>query len=103
MKATARAHANIALVKYWGKRDAALNLPATGSLSLTVAALTTTATVEFTGRGGVFDFLREYNLTLAQALEVSDRLPVWAEFSIYEGGQFGRVAQRSRPQRAPRP
>lgn len=41
--ATARACANIALVKYWGKRDAALNLPAAGSLSLTLAALTTTA------------------------------------------------------------
>lgn len=34
--ATAIAHPNIALVKYWGKRDAALNLPATGSLSLTL-------------------------------------------------------------------
>jgi diphosphomevalonate decarboxylase len=45
--ATARAHANIALVKYWGKRDAALNLPAEGSLSLTLGALTTTATVRF--------------------------------------------------------
>ncbi len=46
--ATARAHANIALVKYWGKRDRALNLPATGSLSLTVASLSTTTTVTFT-------------------------------------------------------
>lgn len=46
MNVTARAHANIALVKYWGKRDATLNLPAAGSLSLTLAALTTTATVE---------------------------------------------------------
>jgi len=43
---SARAHANIALVKYWGKRDAALNLPAAGSLSLTLAGLTTTATAE---------------------------------------------------------
>jgi diphosphomevalonate decarboxylase len=42
---TATAHANIALVKYWGKRDAALNLPAAGSLSLTLDALTTTTTV----------------------------------------------------------
>ena len=45
--ACARAHANIALVKYWGKRDRALNLPARGSLSLTLAALTTTTTVRF--------------------------------------------------------
>ncbi len=44
---TARACANIALVKYWGKRDAALNLPATGSLSLTLAALATQTTVVF--------------------------------------------------------
>ena len=36
---TARAGTNIALVKYWGKRDAALNLPAAGSLSLTLAEL----------------------------------------------------------------
>ena len=45
--ATARACANIALVKYWGKRDAALNLPAAGSLSLTLDALTTVTTVRF--------------------------------------------------------
>lgn len=44
---TARACANIALVKYWGKRDAALNLPATGSLSLTLEALSTETTVAF--------------------------------------------------------
>jgi diphosphomevalonate decarboxylase len=44
---TARACANIALVKYWGKRDGALNLPAAGSLSLTLAALVTETTVAF--------------------------------------------------------
>jgi len=44
---TARACANIALVKYWGKRDARLNLPAAGSLSLTLDALITTTRVAF--------------------------------------------------------
>jgi diphosphomevalonate decarboxylase len=44
---TARACANIALVKYWGKRDALQNLPATGSLSLTLAGLVTETTVQF--------------------------------------------------------
>ena len=34
--ARATAHPNIALVKYWGKRNADLVLPATGSLSLTL-------------------------------------------------------------------
>ncbi|MBX3181254.1 MAG: diphosphomevalonate decarboxylase [Polyangiaceae bacterium] len=35
------AHANIALIKYWGKADRALNLPAVPSLSLTLAGLRT--------------------------------------------------------------
>ena len=45
---TAWAHTNIALVKYWGKRDGAtpgLNLPATGSLSMTLDGFGTTTTV----------------------------------------------------------
>lgn len=52
------------------------------------------ATVEFTGRGGVFDFMREYNLSLDDALLVSDHLPVWAEFSVFEGGRPPEVAGR---------
>ncbi len=47
MRAVARANTNIALVKYWGKRDAALNLPAVGSLSLTLEGLSTRTTVVF--------------------------------------------------------
>lgn len=46
--ATATAHSNIALVKYWGKRagaDPALNLPAVGSLSMTLEGLRTVTTV----------------------------------------------------------
>jgi diphosphomevalonate decarboxylase len=45
---TATAHSNIALVKYWGKRDETLNLPAAGSLSMGLGALTTTTTVRRT-------------------------------------------------------
>ena len=39
MKATVRARANIALIKYWGKADVALNVPAVGSLSITLDSL----------------------------------------------------------------
>jgi diphosphomevalonate decarboxylase len=46
VKATATAHANIALVKYWGKRDDALVLPQAGSLSVALDRLRTTTTVE---------------------------------------------------------
>ena len=49
------------------------------------------ATDEFNGRAGVFDFLRQYNLSIEQAHQVSDHLPVWAEFYANEGGQPGRV------------
>jgi diphosphomevalonate decarboxylase len=45
--AAARAHSNIALIKYWGKRDTALNLPAVGSISVTLDALLTQTTVSF--------------------------------------------------------
>lgn len=47
MKATAIAHPNIALVKYWGKRNIEYNLPATGSLSMTLGGLETRTTVTF--------------------------------------------------------
>jgi endonuclease/exonuclease/phosphatase family metal-dependent hydrolase len=50
------------------------------------------ATVEFTGRAGVYDFMREFNLSQDEAVEISDHIPVWAEFSLYEGGVPGRVA-----------
>lgn len=50
-----------------------------------------TATREFTGRYGVTDLIREFNLTANEALEVSDHLPIWAEFSVYEGGQAGLI------------
>ena len=43
--ATAVAHPNIALVKYWGKQSGSGNLPATPSVSITVAGLTTTTRV----------------------------------------------------------
>mgnify|MGYP000403933906 CR=1 FL=1 len=47
MQATARAQPNIALVKYWGKRDSDRNLPAVDSLSLTLADLHTDMQVRF--------------------------------------------------------
>ncbi|KAB1645265.1 diphosphomevalonate decarboxylase [Gulosibacter chungangensis] len=47
-KATARAYPNIALVKYWGKRDSTLMLPLTGSMSMTLDDFPTTTTVERT-------------------------------------------------------
>ncbi len=47
MKASAIANSNIALVKYWGKRDKKLMLPNNGSISMTVDGMSTHTTVEF--------------------------------------------------------
>ena len=52
------------------------------------------ATDEFTGRSGVFDFMKQMNLTLNEAMSISDHMPVWAEFSVFEAGRPRRVAQQ---------
>ena len=52
----------------------------------------TRATMEFTGRAGVFDFGRQFELTDQQALLISDHFPVWAEFSVFEGGAATQMA-----------
>ncbi len=44
LRATARAHANIAIAKYWGKRDEELNLPLFDSVAFNVSDLTTETT-----------------------------------------------------------
>ena len=77
-----------------------VHLPTTtdGKLSSDNLVFQKTPTTEFTGRSGVLDFLREYNLSIDQALEVSDHLPVWAEFSLFEGGEPGRVAMSKNEQ-----
>jgi deoxyribonuclease-1-like protein len=53
------------------------------------------ATGEFTGRVEVVDMIREYHLTQPQVLEISEHLPVWAEFSVYEGGEAGHALQNA--------
>lgn len=46
-KATARAHPNIAFIKYWGNSDHQLRLPANSSLSMNLDRLHTTTTVQW--------------------------------------------------------
>ncbi len=57
------------------------------------------ATVEFTKRGGVFDFMKHYNLRLANAQRISTHLPVWAEFNLQEGNASPIVAHRPKTPR----
>jgi diphosphomevalonate decarboxylase len=50
MQATAIAHPNVALIKYWGKASVGPNQPAVGSLSLTLGELETRTTVSFSAK-----------------------------------------------------
>lgn len=69
--AVAQAHPNIALVKYWGKRDAALNLPAVGSLSITLDGLSTRTRVRFVPAAGADRVVLNGRTDAAEAQRVS--------------------------------
>jgi len=53
------------------------------------------ATQEYTGRWGVYDLERNLGLSRDQALQVSDHLPVWAEFRVWEARQPTHPTVRS--------
>lgn len=52
-----------------------------------------TTTTEYQNSGGVMNLMSEFQLTEEAALKVSDHMPVWAAFSIHEGGT-PRVARQ---------
>ncbi len=51
------------------------------------------ATTEFSGRAGVYDMQSVFGLPQNVALEVSDHMPVWAEFSMWEQSGGAAMAQ----------
>lgn len=55
------------------------------------------STVEYTGQSGVWNLMTAFGLTQEQALEVSDHFPVWAIFSIYEGGRQPLATRPAQP------
>jgi len=57
MKATAIANSNIALTKYWGKRNSKLMLPQNGSISMNCEGMRTRTTVEFHKKYGLDEFV----------------------------------------------
>lgn len=50
------------------------------------------ATTEFTGRAGVVDLMRELDMPNQQMATICAHLPVWAEFSSFEGGAVAEIA-----------
>ncbi|HXD61440.1 MAG TPA: diphosphomevalonate decarboxylase [Lacisediminihabitans sp.] len=88
--AAARAHSNIALIKYWGKRDAALNIPAVGSISVTLDALSTETTVSFD------DSLASDELLLAGAPADATRVSRFLDLVREQAGTSARARVESR-------
>jgi diphosphomevalonate decarboxylase len=73
-QATARAHPNIAFIKYWGNKDNAFRIPANGSISMNLDGLETRTTVRF------------------EAGLPADRIEI--NGTIAEGKAAGRVVER---------
>ncbi|PKL76024.1 MAG: diphosphomevalonate decarboxylase [Candidatus Melainabacteria bacterium HGW-Melainabacteria-1] len=78
-----RAHSNIALIKYWGKRSEPLRLPCNGSLSLTLDKLYTDTSLNFV------DGLRADTLTLNGALATDGILARVRRFMDLVRGRYG--------------
>jgi diphosphomevalonate decarboxylase len=83
----ARACANIALAKYWGKSDVALNLPAVPSISLTLSPLFTETSVELSPALAHDELLLNGSPALggelARACELLDRVRAEAGVTLH--------------------
>lgn len=67
-KVTVRASSDIALVKYWGKKDEALRIPENSSISMILDGLDTVTTVEFSQ-----DYLSDQLIINDKKIEVNSR------------------------------
>ena len=76
MRARACARANIALVKYWGKSNPALNIPAVGSISITLEGLWSETEIEFDSGLDHDSFLLDGQEDAAQLRRVTTFLDV---------------------------
>jgi diphosphomevalonate decarboxylase len=74
MRADAIAQPNIALIKYWGKRDTVRNIPAVGSISLTLETLWTKMSVELREGAGTDELVVNTSKSSAMQKRVSNCL-----------------------------
>ena len=82
------APSNIALCKYWGKRNAELNLPVNSSLSISLGKLGTQTTIKF-ATGGDRIFLNGKPAPAAFAARISSYL------DLFRVGQFFEVRTKN--------
>ncbi len=82
---TARAFANIALIKYWGKRDLPGNVPATPSISLALDALKTETTVIPLPEGDDRFYLNDAETDSKTAARLKRFLDLWRGQGLLKG------------------
>ncbi len=83
--AKAKAYANIALIKYWGKKDKSLNTPATPSISLAVDCLSTKTTVTTINAKNDQIFLNGKRADSASAERISEFLNIYRKKKLLTG------------------
>jgi len=81
----ARAYANIALVKYWGKQPGLLNSPATPSISITLKELKTETVVERIESSDDRYILNNKPVDKASFIRLSEYLNFWRKNKFIEG------------------
>lgn len=54
-------------------------------------------TSEYTGRGGVLDFAAWFGISMEEALTISDHMPVWGEFTLFERSGSGPPTVANQP------
>ncbi|MHA2030148.1 MAG: diphosphomevalonate decarboxylase [Candidatus Kariarchaeaceae archaeon] len=83
MKATIKACSNLALIKYWGNKNPYWNIPTNDSISVSLAALFSTTTVEF-GSDYIDDFvLNEEKITGEGETRINFLLKHFREFTNF--------------------
>jgi diphosphomevalonate decarboxylase len=80
---TSQSHINIALIKYWGKAQAAQNIPAVGSLSLTLAPWGTTTSIQWSQSFKAHRF--ELNQQVIEDIKVFAILDELAKYAGFQG------------------
>ena len=86
---TAKAHTNIALIKYWGKSNIGLNLPTTSSLSMTLDSFYTTTSVKFTDKA-------TDSLILNSVSADSTRISKFLDMMRTQYGDFPKISVTSK-------
>lgn len=93
MKATAIAPANIAFIKYWGKKDETLRIPANDSISMNLSNAYTITTVEFSEKYYKDEFIILSNVILGRSEATT---PESDSGSNFVGASMGRQARMTK-------